>query len=65
MSTIITDTAANYSMDAAVYQQMEYEQRPYKVLCDICCDEGYGSERHLKRQGWFLGNGAEICPSHD
>ena len=65
MGTIITDTATNYSMDAAVYQQMEYEQRPFRVMCDICGDEAYSTQRSLERQGWFLGNGMEICPNHE
>lgn len=64
MGTIITDTAANYSMDAAVIQQMEYEQRPREVRCEICDEHDQGSQRILELEGWELSPNGEFCWRH-
>jgi hypothetical protein len=42
-----------------------YEEKPYSVMCDLCGVETRDSEAGLRRAGWFLGNGMEICPKHD
>ena len=46
-------------------ERMEYELRDRWVMCDICGAEATASERTLKRNGWTLGGGYEICPNHD
>jgi hypothetical protein len=43
----------------------EIECKPHSVMCDICDAEDRGTEKELRRRGWELGPGFEICPFHE
>ena len=64
-----TSNAHTYApaFDVDMSRQMEYEQRPFEVHCDLCPATDKGSERDLRAKGWHLGRGFEFCPStkHD
>jgi hypothetical protein len=62
MPVYVTDTPGTL-FDAT--DRRIYEEKPYSVMCDICGDETRDSEARLRRAGWFLGNGMEICGEHD
>ena len=48
-----------------VRDQMEYELRDRSVMCDWCGQTAYAPEKTLRKSGWYLGDGDEVCPDCD
>lgn len=44
--------------------QLQHEQRPWPVMCDLCSAEDLAPEKALRAKGWELGRGYEFCPNH-
>jgi len=53
----------NYSMTDEVYAQMEFETRPFPVVCVLCGLVEIATEKALRGTGWLLTQECEACPN--
>jgi hypothetical protein len=68
MAVIMTDMAIDHRRQDQI-QDMQRHSHLYTetvhAYCDICDAEYHASKELLRRIGWLLGPGYEICPNHD
>lgn len=62
MSETTTPVPARPYKAPPMYTEEEYYLRPWNVFCHFCHDTATDTEANLRRYGWTLKQGLEMCP---